>query len=363
MTNPKRNLIGFIGVCIASIWCTIYLLNNNEGEPANHRINNLQVEISMNEYLTEFSGLQEKPSAAIIYLGSDNRLEAMLMSLQYLFTNFNDRFRYPVVIFHAGDLNKSVFFQKCLAKLNESKCELIEVVEAQGLREFPPSFNLSTIKDRPPPDAWRFPNYHQMCAFFFFKIYSEPWLISHNISYYMRIDTDSLILSDIQYDIFKYMQRNDLSYAYRIRIGEDVCCSRYLINFLSMYTKEAGIGISSPELEWVNHYSLEEQETRDQRSSTAFHLLQYYSNLEVVNVRSFRDDPAVWKWELAVWNDTRYHVNGIFTQRWGDALLRFYTIHLFPQLWKSIHYLCHLDYEHQGHYPATCNFTEKFLPD
>ena len=300
--------------------------------------------------------------AAIVYLTSLSRLFQLTKSLQHLFENFNDQFHYPVAIFHYGAMNERFTFCICEAALNRERASVIHMVAAENIREFPPSFRGEDYSGgREIVFRNYFPDYQFMCAFFFLGIYRQSWIIENNISYYMRLDSDSYILSKINYDIFEYMRKHNLAYAYRVRSGESSCCSRYLTKLIRMYIRDEGMQITSKDVEWIGKYNWEELEMLDTTKESAAPMEQYYANLEVVNVQSFRDDPEVFKWEMAVWNDTRYHVNGIFTQRWGDSLLRFYTVHLFPQLWKRIHYLCDIEYYHQFDFPRTCNFTDKII--
>ena len=306
---------------------------------------------------------KKKPRGGIVYLVSADRISILLESLNHLFVNFNDQFRYPIAIFHYGDIDDQNLLERINSALGYTRTELITVIVVQGMREFPQSFDSALVKQGKLNVVFQhiYPNYNFMCAFFFLKLYTQPWILQNNISYYMRLDSDSFILSKIDYDLFEFMQRHNLAYAYRVRFSEHPCCSRYLTKFIRMYTRDENMEISSPELQWMKKYSWSDlEEVIDQSDSSAVPMQQYYANMEIVHVESFRDDPAVLRWEQAVWNDTRYHVNGLFVQRWGDSLLRFYTIHLFPQLAKRIHYLCDINYFHQRHFPPACNFTQHY---
>ncbi len=296
--------------------------------------------------------------AAIVYLSEFKRLFMLSSSLKYLFNNFNQQFEYPIVIFHYGNLNNIIARLLICLSVGPENCELIEIIEAVGINEFPPSFEPSTANADNTAFFHLFPNYHFMDAFFFMKIYWQPWIIANNISYYLRLDSDSYITKKINYDLFNYMESNHLVYGYRVRDGEHPCCSRLLTKFIRLYANEKNIPLSSPEVNWIKNLNDDELSKRDQNEATAFPMTQYYANFEIVHVPSFRDDPHVSSWLQSVWNDERYHVNGIFTNRWGDSLLRFYTIHMFPQLENRIHFFCDLDYFHKWHFLQTCEFTQ-----
>ena len=58
---------------------------------------------------------------------------------------------------------------------------------------------------------------------------------------YNRFDTDSIIPTKINYDLFEYMERNNVKYAYRLRWGENDCCGKKMIKFVYQYVKSHGL--------------------------------------------------------------------------------------------------------------------------
>ena len=71
---------------------------------------------------------------------------------------------------------------------------------------------------RPRAYFFAFAGYHHMCAFFFSQIFDHPRL--RNVTYYMRLDTDSYIYGPACFDPFEAVHRRNVSYAYRWR-GSD----------------------------------------------------------------------------------------------------------------------------------------------
>ncbi len=54
----------------------------------------------------------------------------------------------------------------------------------------------------------------------------------------MRLDTDSILPSKIYYDLFDYMEKSGIKYAYRIRWDEGDCWGKNMIRFIYEYVKK-----------------------------------------------------------------------------------------------------------------------------
>ena len=70
----------------------------------------------------------------------------------------------------------------------------------------------------------------------------SPFLVGGTEFYlFDRFDTDSIIPTKINYDLFEYMERNNVKYAYRIRWAESDCCAKKMIKFVYQYVKSHGL--------------------------------------------------------------------------------------------------------------------------
>ena len=285
--------------------------------------------------------------AAIVYLASNKRIKHLCMSLFYLFTNFNNQFRYPIVIFHFGDLNITDALIEIGKNLSSEQISLINFERGNG-KVFPPNFDSErALKEGVVFPFW-YPDYNHMCAFWIRSIFLEPYFIRNKIDYFMRIDSDSYILTPIQYDLFEFMQTNQLVYAYRVRKLENMCCSAYFARFLRNYTRDNQITLSSSEILWIE--SLNET---DPASMNPRALDTYYNNFEIIWLPKFRDDARVWNWTEFMWREGGW---GIYKHRWGDAFVRFYTVHMFAHLYSRVHHFCDFRYGHGAHrFKPTCS--------
>ncbi len=313
----------------------------------------------------------EKVKAVIVYLASDKRLPSLVESVKAPFEHFNDRFAYPLLILHFGDLNVSHVHTQFAKTLTQKQNSLIDIRRAVGGRLFPPGFDTDKALRDGVVYPFFYPNYNHMCAFWIHEIFRQPYFLEHDIEYYLRLDTDSRFWQPITYDLFRYMKTHNLAYGFRAKPHEDKCCSNNLAAFIYQYIKsnesnnrlssessehnqtistESTIKLSS-EMDWILNLT-------DPALSTPLpqQMYMYYNNLEVVNVKQFRDDASVWRWLEHVWLQG---AEGIYRHRWGDALVRYYTVHMSPQLHSRLVRFCDLDYQHAGfHFLPRCSHSQ-----
>ena len=131
--------------------------------------------------------------------------------------------------------------------------------------------------------------------------------------YLMRMDDDSCILDNINFDIFQYLNHKKAAYAYTYvwRDGEKI--TRGLYDFVDDYVLKNNLTWKNPALHNDTlHYK------KFPHMVPAFN-----TNFEVLNTVRYRD-PAVMHFVNAV-SDS----NMIFHRRWGDAPLRTPMVQLF----------------------------------
>ena len=265
-----------------------------------------------------------KSDSIITYLCTYRRLAELRRSLFYLFKNFNSKYYYPVVVFHRGDIIHHKAMRYLSRSLREDELAVVEFIKADFINEFPPGFNASDAVQKGVIFPNFFPNYQHMCAFWFRNIYLQQRLKQYNVKYYMRLDSDSVLLGKINYDLFHFVKENKIAYAYRTRDGENDCCAKKMMRFVYTYGKSKQLLQQfSPELSWMAKYEEFPPVNPFSDNPTGRQPSTYYANLVIVNVAAFRDDPQVWEFIDSVWNDTLLKIHGIYRYRWGDSPLRF----------------------------------------
>ena len=148
------------------------------------------------------------------------------------------------------------------------------------------------------PIAWGHPGftmgYRHMCRFFAGDIFNND--IIQQYDYYMRLDTDSFILSPLNFDIFDWAKDNKCFYG-------------YIEPAVQYDNPKVAEGLSA--------------KVREKYSNNIPEFLLYYTNFELVYIPWFRDSKYM---EFYNYIDA---LGGIYTNRWGDHIIRFLGVNLF----------------------------------
>ena len=261
------------------------------------------------KYIASAPKNQPKLNAAIHYLiqTDTEAIQKLILSLQLLDRNFNNRFNYPVILFHEHNMPTDLY--KKLKNSTKSRLVFQSV-----------NFTIPYFLERPVPKIlYDKPiGYRHMCRFQAMGIYEQP--IMKNLDYAWRLDDDSFIQSEIPYDIFRYMSDNDLMYGY-IQINyESRRRSQHLWQFVQSY-------IQINNIETYNFYSWPKRQ-------------QFYNNFEV---------SAMKLWYSKEYQDYVHIIDrtgGIYLKMWGDATIKSLGVNMFVPVTKT-HYFCDIGYDHE----------------
>lgn len=241
----------------------------------------------------------------IVYLvrTSEKDVEMLNKSLRLLdenllkYTDAED-----VIIFHEPSFEK---YKGEITSLNNGRI----VYQLVYFPPVPP--NTPEIFPHPNPDQIAMGNlgfsigYRHMCWFFSGGLYKEP--IMYSFKYYLRLDTDSYILSPLGYDIFEQMQSVGYKYGYIEDAvqKDDPAVIQGLWNF-----SERVCTIFRQSLIVKPVHEIPEGQ-------------MYYTNFEVGDVEWFQSSAYSSFFKFIETN------GGIYTKRWGDAPIKYLGINLF----------------------------------
>ena len=158
-----------------------------------------------------------KQNGVIIYMSCMRDVPVLMRSLILLCKNFLHVREYPIVIFH-DDISKVT--QSNIRVQLHSAVGFIPKIEFEVL-EFKQPYELESTKfdpNVPLSEFWM--GYRHMCRFHSGEIYKDPRLLKYD--WYWRLDSDSYLLSPINYDPFDYMAKNGYEYAYMCDEDRDV---------------------------------------------------------------------------------------------------------------------------------------------
>jgi hypothetical protein len=274
----------------------------------------------------------QKPNAVIYYLTQKRRLVMMGSALQSLYNAFYRQFPfYNVLIFH-DDLT-AADRREMQAYVPLMKLHFIEIEFDIPKHLRPPN------RPAPPPRvAHCSPNsstigYRHMIMFHSTWIHRYLFNPAHgysDVEFILRLDDDSSFSSPIGYDIFKMMEKNNLSYGFVTSVQDDPDCVRGLWNFTWDFLRNASNSLSKYRISEANLDYF-----RDHWPEGSV----IYNNFELSSAKI---------WKTPLWNDFMSAVNengGVYRDRWGDAPL--HTIYLLLAIPLSeVHAFSDLPYRH-----------------
>jgi len=234
----------------------------------------------------------DKPKAAVYYLAKADRLNLLNSSLTSLYHSFLYRFDYPVIVFHEADshdLIQLMFhkYQNIRLFFQEVQFDIPAHVVASAVR-----FDIKCLSHI---------GYRHMCRFHAKQIYEQA--ILEGLVYVWRIDDDSLLPADINYDLFAFMQQHHFQYGY-IKIHVDSYdCTTGLWEAVKHYMKLKHIESSYFD-KWNDP-------------------MIFYNNFEI---------SALSLWMSKQYQDYIHYIDllgGIYYYRWGDAPIKSIAVTLF----------------------------------
>ena len=191
-------------------------------------------------FSSNYSTSSLRRDRVIAYLIDQQRIDELSRSLENLFRYYNDRFRFPVLLFHDAVFNVQQAKNTIIKKISNERVELLEFHEVIGFTDFPPGFdigdNVEKAKRENVQDWWRYPGYNHMISFWWRKVLLQPRMAT--VEYYMRLDSDSTIRAPINYDLFEFVHQKGVRYSYRAMWWENSCCAKYLYPFVYLYAKQ-----------------------------------------------------------------------------------------------------------------------------
>ena len=183
----------------------------------------------------------------------------------------------------------------------------------------PVQFEVPEFVRRPVPDVvcGKSVGYRHMCRFQARGVYEQP--IMNRLDLAWRLDDDSIILSDIGYDIFKYMSDNGIVYGYVLIKRDAYGCLVHLWENATEYMNAHNINTTFFNT-WPRAYV-------------------YYNNFEISS--------------MALWRSREYQdyvemvdqAGGIYHYRWGDAPIKTLAVTMFVPKSKT-YCFSNMSYQH-----------------
>lgn len=301
-----------------------------------------------------------KENACIFILCRESDLRSLKDTLSVFERRFNAKYSYPYVILN--DKEFSAEFRQEIQKVTKSEIEY-GVVPANHWG-YPPWIDKKKAEkcmrkmEKEGVIYGGLESYRHMCRFFSGFFFLHP--LSMKYRYYWRVEPDTHLLCDVNYDVFKYMRENGKKYGFTITLHEYPSTiptlwntvQRFVHNYNTMHKPGDMWELISPS--GLKRFISDEM-------FTSYNLCHFWSNFEIGDFSFFRDK----KYQLFF--EYLDKTGGFFYERWGDAPVHTIAVSLFLQK-KEIHYFEDIGYMHPpfSHCPkpsirksqCDCKYTE-----
>ncbi|OTB00876.1 glycosyltransferase family 15 protein [Hypoxylon sp. CI-4A] len=289
--------------------------------------------------MTDFSEteIQElsvsKPKAALVSLVRNEELDGMISSVEQVEAIFNGRetHHYDWVFFNNEEFTDE--FKDAISKATESRCYFetipkehwsvpywIDSTRFDIGRQFMGGIGVGK--------AW-LQSYHHMCRWNAGLFALEKRLAEYD--WFWRVEPGVQFLCDINYDVFRFMQDNNLAYGFNMAILDDAR------SFPSLWERtKAFIGDNEElvdqdaDFNWLLHTSDDHDDTirpntgaKEAESDGEYNNCQFYSNFEIGSLNFFRG-----KQHMAYFNHLD-KTGGFYYERFGDAPVHTLSVSMF----------------------------------
>jgi hypothetical protein len=271
-------------------------------------------------------------NAVILYLTCKKDLWVFNSSLKLLYNNFNKKYNYPVVIFH-DDLT-NIDISLILKSIIEFIGYMPNIKFEKIVFSLPSHISSDPTKYDPPLSKHRL-GYRFMCNFFAGEVYNHPAIKKYD--WYLRLDSDSFILSYIDFDPFEYMDLNNMQYGYMAEYDID--------------SEETTKGFFESTMKYFTENNISIQNLLPKLKNNKWDMQVFYSNFVIAKLDFFRNE------KFQNYYNYLNNLGGIFYNRWGDHDIQWFAVNTFltnNEIW-CVKNIC---YQH-GSWVKNLDFLDK----
>lgn len=279
----------------------------------------------------------DRANATFVSLVRNSELVALMATIKQIEETFNNKFHYPYVF-----LNDRPFtdrFKKQIQSLTQSTCHF-ELVHQEDWDK--PDFidaskeqqGISQLEQKGVGYA-RMASYHNMCRYYSKGFYKHPRM--KQFKYYWRLEPSTNYFCQLDYDVFKFMEKNDKVYGYVLSLYDspDSVASLWptTIEFLQEHPQYLHPNAAKT---WLRENLLHPDHYKTAQGYSTCH---FWSNFEIGDMDFFRAEA------YTEWVEHLDRSGGFYYERWGDAPVHSIGLGLFADKTK-IHWFRDIGYEH-----------------
>ncbi|CAN6614955.1 alpha-1,2 mannosyltransferase Ktr1p [Trichomonascus vanleenenianus] len=279
-----------------------------------------------------------RENATLVTLARNNDLEKLLPSVRAVEDRWNYQFHYDWVFLNNEEFSDEFKEQISALVSGQVKFGLIEK-KHWSYPEWIDQTKAAEERKKMHEQGIMYADneqYRHMCRFesgFFFE--NE---LMKDYRYYWRVEPETDLLCDIDYDVFKYMRENNKKYGWTLSITEWPKTIPTLWNTTREFLDQHP--------EYIHNNALQNF-VRDKDNREEYNMCHFWSNFEVADADFWRSKP---------YQEYFKHLDkagGFFYERWGDAPVHSIAASLFMDR-DELHFFDDIGYKHPpfAHCPA-----------
>lgn len=275
---------------------------------------------------------QDRINAAFITLARNSDLNNLAPTIRSVEDRFNSKFHYDWVFINNDEFSPE--FKKQILNLCSGNVTFERVPEEYWTYPTDHSFDMrkaynNRLKSRTKMPYGGSENYRFMCRFFSGLYYKLPAISRYD--YVWRVEPETSLHCDVNYDVFKYMLDNDKRYGFTISLYEfpDTIPTLWqtVQQFITLYPK------------YLNDNNLMDFISFDNGAN--YNLCHFWTNFEIIDVNFLKSEAYT---EFFNYLDKS---NGFFYERWGDAPVHSIAAALLMDK-SQVHYFNDIGYFHSS---------------
>ncbi|ANB14870.1 alpha-1,2-mannosyltransferase KTR1 [Sugiyamaella lignohabitans] len=286
----------------------------------------------------------KRANATFVTLARNEDLEHLLPSIRSIQDRFNSRYHYDWVFLNNKEFSDEFKILTSRLITGEAKYGLINESHWSYPDWIDQKKAAETRKQMKADDIIYGDNeqYRHMCRFESGFFFHHPLMQQYR--YYWRVEPETNLYCDINYDVFKFMKDNDKKYGWTISITEFEATIKTLWkttkDFLSQYPE----ALHENRLEkFVSFNNLD-----------TYSLCHFWSNFEIADMEFWRGET------YSKYFEHLDKAGGFFYERWGDAPVHSIAASLFLDK-DDIHYFDDIGYRHPPFYHCPADQSQKGL--
>ncbi|CAG8486007.1 6180_t:CDS:2 [Funneliformis caledonium] len=284
-----------------------------------------------------------RENAVIVVLVRNEELPSLLSSMRQFEDRFNKKFQYPYVFLNDKKFTKAFIRATTAITTAETKYGIIP----NEMWSYPKWINQTKASDARQKMQENnvlyggSESYRHMCRFnsgFFFR-----HELLEQYDYYWRLEPGVEFMCDIDYDVFKFIKKNNITYGFTISLLELEETIPTLWDTVREFMKEYPEYINKNNV--MNFIS---------NSGNSYNMCHFWSNFEIADLNFWRSERYIKFFEYLD------KAGGFFYERWGDAPVHSIALALFLEK-SQIHFFNDISYRHPPfeHCPIEKNVHEE----